>query len=124
MANTPNYNWPPMDTRKIMGKPYKRVDGPQKASGRAKYASDFNSKDLLFAAYLTCPHAHARVTGIDTGEAEKSKGVTAVHVISPAGTEMQWAGAEVAAVAATSEELARDAVLKIKVQYEVLPHLV
>ena len=124
MANTPNYNWPPMDTRKVMGKPYKRVDGPQKASGRARYASDFNRKDLLFSAYLTCPHAHARVTGIDTGDAEKSKGVTAVHVISPAGTELQWAGSEVAAVAATTEEQAVDAVRKIKVQYEVLPHLV
>jgi xanthine dehydrogenase YagR molybdenum-binding subunit len=124
MANTPNYNWPPMDTRKVMGKPYKRVDGPQKASGRAKYASDWNRKDLLFAAYLTSPHAHARVTAIDTAEAEKSKGVTAVHVVSPAGTEIQWAGAEVAAVAATTEELAKDAIRKIKVEYEVLPHLV
>ena len=33
MANTPDYSWPPMDNRKVMGKPYKRLDGPQKASG-------------------------------------------------------------------------------------------
>jgi xanthine dehydrogenase YagR molybdenum-binding subunit len=123
MADTPNYSWPPMDQRKVMGKPYKRLDGPQKASGRAKYSSDFNRRDLLFGAYLTSPHAHARITSIDTGDAEKMKGVTAVHVVAKAGTEIQWAGAEIAAVAATSEEIARDAVRRIKVQYEVLPHL-
>ena len=87
MANTPDYNWPPMEKRRIIGKPYKRVDGPQKASGRAKYSSDLRPKDLLFGVYLTCPHAHARVTSIDTSGAEKTAGVKAVHVVSPAGTE-------------------------------------
>src|SRR5205823_5698795 len=124
MANTPNYNWPPMDQRRVMGKPYKRVDGPAKASGRAKYASDANLKDMLFGAYLTSPHAHARVTSIDTSAAESTKGVMAVHVIATPGTEIQWAGAEIAAVAATTEEVAKEAARKIKVQYEVLPHLV
>jgi len=124
MANTPDYNWPPMEKRRIIGKPYKRLDGPQKASGRAKYGSDIRPKGLLFGVYLTSPHAHARVTSIDTSAAEKSAGVKAVHVVSPAGTEVQWAGTEIAAVAATTEEAARDAVRKIKVEYEVLPHLV
>ena len=57
MANTPDYSWPPMETRKVIGKPLKRLDGPQKAAGRAKYSSDLKMKDLLFGAYLTCPHA-------------------------------------------------------------------
>ena len=60
MANTPDYSWPPMESRKVIGKPHKRLDGPQKASGRAKYTSDLKMKDLLYAAYLTCPHGHAR----------------------------------------------------------------
>ncbi len=124
MANTPDYSWPPMDARKIMGKPYKRLDGPQKAAGRAKYTSDLKMKDMLFAAYLTCPHAHARITSIDTGAAEKMNGVQAVLVIAEAGKELQWHGQEVAAVAATTEEVAREAILKIKVAYEVLPHFV
>ena len=50
-------------------------------------------------------------------------GVKAVHV-AEAGKELQWHGQEVAAVAATSEELAREAVRKIKIEYEVLPHFV
>ena len=44
--------------------------------------------------------------------------------MSPAGTEIQWQGTGVAAVAAVTEEIARDAVRAIKVDYEVLPHLV
>jgi xanthine dehydrogenase YagR molybdenum-binding subunit len=124
MANTPDYSWPPMEARKVIGQSPKRLDGPAKASGRARYSSDLNPKDLLFGVYLTCPHAHARVTSVDTSAAEKIQGVTAVHVVSPAGTEIQWQGTEVAAVAAVTEEIARDAVGAIKVVYEVLPHLV
>jgi xanthine dehydrogenase YagR molybdenum-binding subunit len=113
-----------MDARKIIGKPYKRLDGPQKAAGRAKYTSDLKLKDMLYAAYLTCPHGHARVTSIDTSAAGKTTGVKAVLVIAEAGKELQWHGQEVAAVAATTEEAAHEAVRKIKVAYEVLPHFV
>jgi len=124
MPDTPNYSWPPMEKRRVLGKATKRVDGPNKAAGRAKYSSDFTQKDLLHGALLTSPHAHARVTSIDTSEAERLPGVTAVRVIASPGTELMWAGQEVASVAAETEETARDATRKIKVQYEVLPHLV
>src|ERR1051326_8003659 len=124
MANTPDYSWPPMQDRKVMGQRLKRLDGPAKSSGRAKYSSDYNPKDLLYAAYNTSPHAHARVTSVDTSAAEQMKGVVAVHVVAPAGTEIQWEGAEIAAVAAATEEVAHQAARQIKVEYEVLPHLV
>ena len=124
MPEAPNYSWPPMDKRRVLGKATKRVDGPNKASGRAKYSSDFTQKDLLHGALLTSPHAHAKVTSIDTSEAEKLPGVTAVRVIASPGTELMWVGQEVASVAAETEETARDATRKIKVQYEVLPHMV
>jgi len=123
MAN-PDYSWPPMEKRKVIGQRFKRLDGPAKSSGRAKYSSDTRMKDLLFGAYLTSPHAHARVRGIDTSEAEKVQGVAAVHVAAPAGTEIQYQGWEVAAVAASTEEIAREAARLIKVDYEVLPHFV
>ena len=100
MANTPDYSWPPMETRKVIGKPIKRLDGPQKASGRAKYSSDKKLPGMIFASYLISPHAHARITAIDTSAAEKTAGVRAVHVIAPAGTEIQWQGKEIAALAA------------------------
>ena len=123
MAN-PDYTWPPMDKRKHLGKPYKRLNGQQKATGRAKYSSDLNPKKMLFGIYVHSPYAHARVTSIDTAEAAKMPGVKAVEVMAPAGTEINWEGFEVAAVAATTEELARDAARAIKVNYEVLPHVI
>jgi xanthine dehydrogenase YagR molybdenum-binding subunit len=120
----PDYTWPPQETRRLMGKNISRIDGREKAGGRAKYASDLNKQGMLFGAMLTSPHAHAKVVSIDIEEAKKVKGVTAVRVMAQPGTEIQWAGAEIAVVAATSEEVANDALRKIKVEYEVMPHLV
>jgi len=118
------YKWPPMEQRKLMGKRIARLDGPMKSSGRAKYPSDMNQPGLLFAVLLTSPHAHAKVKSIDVAPAKAMKGVTAVRVISGPGTEIQWAGTEVAAISAVTEEIARDAAKAILVEYEVLPHLV
>jgi xanthine dehydrogenase YagR molybdenum-binding subunit len=120
----PDYSWPPQEKRRLMGKRISRIDGAEKSSGRAKYASDTNKPGLLFGALVTSPHAHAKVVSVDVDEAKKLDGVTAIRVMAQPGTEIQWAGAEIAAVAATSEEVANDAVRKIKVQYEVMPHLV
>ena len=64
------------------------------------------------------------VRSIDVSLAEKHPGVTAVRVISAAGTEIQWGGTEVAMLSATSETAARDAAAKVKVDYELLPHVV
>jgi xanthine dehydrogenase YagR molybdenum-binding subunit len=113
-----------MDQRRVIGKPTKRRDGLEKSTGRAKYSSDEKPPGMLFGALLTSPYAHARITSIDTSEAEHMQGVTAVRVMTAAGKEVQWEGAEIATVAAVSEEVANDAVRKIKVQYELLPHLV
>src|SRR5258707_2739690 len=102
MANTPDYNWPPMESRKLIGKPLKRLDGPPKAAGRAKYASDKKFPGMLHACYLTSPHAHAKVTAIDTSAAEKTAGVRSVHVVPVAGTEIQWQGEEEGALFAAA----------------------
>ena len=120
----PEYSWPPMEKRKVIGTRVDRVDASVKLTGKAKYPFDVKFPGLLHAAMLTCPHAHARVKALDTRDAAISAGVTAVEVISKPGTEIQWAGCEVAAVAAETPDLARDAVRKIKVEYEVLPHVV
>lgn len=120
----PEYSWPPIEKRRAIGKRLSRLDGLEKATGKAKYSSDLNKPGMLFGTILTCPHAHARVRGVDTSAAEKLPGVAAVRVISGPGTEIQWAGCEVAAVAASSEAIARDAIRLIKVDYEVLDHMV
>lgn len=124
MPETCKYDWPAPEKRKLIGKRIKRIDGPAKSSGQAKYSFDINRPGMLFAKVVRSPYAHAKITSIDTSEAEKMPGVKAVRVIQGAGKEIQWAGDEIAAVAAISEELAEDAAAKIKVVYEQLPFLV
>jgi len=124
MANSPDYHWPPMGQRKVMGTRINRLDGIAKSTGAAKYNSDLKPDGMIFGAILTCPHAHAKVTSVDTSAAEKLPGVTAVRVVAKPGTEIQWAGSEVVYVAANTEEIANDAVRLIKVDYEVMPHCV
>lgn len=124
MPDTPVYSWPPMEKRRVMGKRISRVDGIPKATGRAKYSSDLNKKGMLYAVFVTSPVAHGTVRGIDTSRAGKMPGVKAVHVVSPEGTEISWAGTEVVAVAAETEQQARDAARAVAVKYENLAHVV
>ncbi len=124
MPDTPDYSWPAPEKRRVIGKRHSRLDGVAKASGRAKYSYDLNRPGMLFGLILTCPHAHARITAIDTNAAEKSKGVAAVELMAKPGEEVQYEGYEIVAVAAETEDQARDAMRKIKVDYEVLPHFV
>jgi len=118
------YVWPAAGDRLHIGKHISRLDGPVKATGRAKYAYDVNRRGMLWAIMVQCPHAHARITSIDTSAAEAMDGVVKVHVIQDVGTEIQWAHDEIVAVAATSEEVARDGAAAVKIEYEVLSHFV
>jgi xanthine dehydrogenase YagR molybdenum-binding subunit len=122
MATTPcKYDWPAASERRLIGKRISRVDGPAKASGRAKYTYDVNPPGLLQGKVIRSPYAHARITSIDTSEAEKLPGVKSVRVIQKEGTEVQWEGDEIVGIAAVSEEIAEDAARKVKIEYEHLP---
>ncbi|GIW88681.1 MAG: carbon-monoxide dehydrogenase large subunit [Isosphaeraceae bacterium] len=100
-----------------------RVDGLGKASGRTKYPSDVHPEGMLFAAMLYSPHAHARIKKIDTSRAERIPGVRAIHLLAQEGATLRYQGDDIAAVAADTEEIARDGVRAIEVEYEVLPHV-
>lgn len=114
--------WP--ENPRLIGTKITRLDGLAKASGRAKYPSDTRPEGTLFAVMLYSPHAHAKIKSIDTAAAEKMPGVKAVSTIAAAGTTLRYQGDDIAAVAAETEEQARDAVRAIKVEYKVLPHVV
>jgi xanthine dehydrogenase YagR molybdenum-binding subunit len=118
------YKWPDADKRTLIGTRVSRLDGPDKVSGRAKYTYDINREGMLYGKILRCPHAHAKIVSIDTSAAEKMPGVKAVKIIQGPDTEIQWAGDEVVGVAAVDEPTAEDAIRAIKVEYQVLPHLV
>lgn len=124
---------------KVIGKSKPRIDGPDKATGRAKYTGDLKMSNMLVGKLLTSPHPHARILSIDTSEAEKLPGVKAVithrdvpatkYGLSPARWDesifcidkVRFAGDKVAAVAAVDEETVYKALKLIKVEYEVLP---
>ena len=119
-----DYQWPQADNRSLIGKRISRLDGPIKSSGRATYTYDVQRPGLLFGKLVLSPHAHARIVSINTSSAERMPGVQAVDVIRDAGQEVLWVGQEILALAAETDEQARDAARAVKITYEKLPHLV
>jgi xanthine dehydrogenase YagR molybdenum-binding subunit len=119
-ANSP-FAWP--QQRRLLSTRINRIDGPLKVSGRAKYSYDMKRPGMLYGRILRSPHPHARVTAIDMGPALKMPGVKAAVAIAKPGGKVMYVGDEVAAVAAATEDQARDAVRAIRVDYEVLPFL-
>src|SRR5256885_6116437 len=118
------YTYPPADERTYVGRRMGGVDGTAKSTGHAKYTYDYNPKGLLYGAFVRSPYAHARITNINTSEAEKMSGVKAVFFKQKTAYEIHWAGDEVVAIAAVDEPTGREAVRAVKVDYEQLPHLV
>jgi CO/xanthine dehydrogenase Mo-binding subunit len=123
-----------------------RHDGLDKVTGRANYGADLSLPGMLHGFVLRSPHAHARIVSIDTSAAEKMPGVKAVVTgkdipkttaklmmgegaldLGDIGDNLMahdkalYEGHAVAAVAATSRELAQASAEKIVVVYEPLP---
>lgn len=115
-------SWPPAGERRLIGQRVSRLDGPAKVTGTARYTADIVRPGMLYAKAVHCPHAHARITRLDTSAAEALPGVKAVRVVQGVGSEIQWALDEILLVAATTEEQAEDAARAVVVEYEILPH--
>ena len=120
-AGHAKYGWP--KERTLIGQRIKRLDGPIKARGEAQYAYDISRPGMLYARILRSPHAHAQIVAIDVSAAEKLPGVKAVLVHAESGKKLMYQGDEIAAVAASTEEIAGDALRLIAVKYEPLPHV-
>ena len=145
--------WGANDKHRLLNHRLTRVDGPVKVSGAARYTHDRRLPGMLYGRVVRSPHAHARVLRVDASAARRIPGVRAVvgatdeqvakgsneaiteaekknrtdiGEAKPAGGEklVLFAGQPVAAVAADTPEIAEDAVRAIRVEYEVLPHVV
>src|SRR4051795_9441114 len=188
--------WPKKS--RLLGTRVRRLDGPAKATGRAKYSYDVNRPGMLHGKILRSPHAHAKIKSIDTSGVKQVPGFKALVVLGVAkngfvaeidgdkltyrvpppkkkgkadpqdqpkdekiavrvtpgvtllsknkvvkladlkpgdpvtveseqdivGRELYYAGDEIAAVAADTEEHAKDALRAIKVEYDQLDHIV
>ncbi|MCU0513650.1 MAG: molybdopterin-dependent oxidoreductase [Anaerolineae bacterium] len=129
---------------RVVGKSEPKIDAVKLAAGKPVYADDFEMRDMLYAALLTSPHAHARIKRIDKTKALALPGVVCVltyedvpRVVYASGgqsypnpppydqvsldNKVRHVGDRVAVVAAETPELAQAALRYIEVEYEVLP---
>ena len=138
----PTFKW--VGTRPV------RPDGMDKVTGRAAFGADYQLPGMLVGEVVRSPHAHARIKSIDVSAARALPGVHAVVTAQDfpdlpseiaAGGEapinfrdvsnnaiardkVLYEGHAVAAVAATTAAIAAQAVALVKVNYEVLPHVI
>jgi xanthine dehydrogenase YagR molybdenum-binding subunit len=117
----PKYAWPTKPT--LLSTPVKRLDGPEKVTGRARYTYDIHRPGMLYGVMVRSPHPHARIVSIDLSTAQKAPGVKAALTAKDPGAKVFYQGDPVAAIAADTEERARDAARLIAVEYERLPHI-
>ena len=115
-------DWGPREAHTLLNTKLRRVDGPEKATGKAKYTHDQKPEGLLYGAVLRAPHACAKVTKIDGTKASTIPGVKAVMTFGE--KDLKYQGDPVAVVAATSPEIASDAIRAILVTYQPKPFVV
>jgi CO/xanthine dehydrogenase Mo-binding subunit len=125
--------------RRVAGKRLNRIDGIGKVTGKHVYAADFALPGMLFGKILRSSEAHARITRLDVSKALALPGVRSVLTAQDipqirfgtaikdrtmfAEGEVRFLGEAIAAVAATSLEIAEAAVraIEIEIEYEPLP---
>jgi len=143
----------PLPALQTAGHPTPRIDALERVTGKATYTGDFHLDGMLYGRVLRSPHPHARIRSIDISKAAAMPGVKAVlthencQVVWGAGgvaggvqyndqikkitkqrrygfnNPVRFVGEPVAAVAAADRHLAEEALSKITVDYEVLPHV-
>lgn len=121
-----------------IGKSELRLDALEKVTGTAVYTGDVRPNGMLYGKVLGSPIPHGIIKSIDTSKAEKLPGVVAVITggdcppfptvgsflkdkFRLARGKVRYIGDAVAAVAATTEEIANAALRLIEVEYEPLP---
>jgi xanthine dehydrogenase molybdenum-binding subunit len=132
---------------RVVGTRPVRPDGIDKVTGRALYGADITLPGLLTGRVLRSPLAHARIVRVDTSAARALPGVKAVVTaadLPPAPDRIEdlgegaidlrylsdnllarekvlYHGHAIAAVAASTPEIAEQALALIRVEFEPLP---
>src|ERR1700736_4599779 len=124
----------------VVGKPLIKPDAYAKVSGQTKFADDLALPRMLFGRILRSPHPHARILHVDTARARALPGVLAALTgddlpvkfgILPVSQDEEalakekvcYVGDPIAAVAATDEWIADEALDLIEGQFSRLPHV-
>lgn len=129
-----------------IGRAMKRKEDPRFITGRGNYLDDIVLPNMLHAAIIRSPYAHARILGIDTSAAASMPGVVGVftgedielpplpyawqaagvqnNINTPyalAKGEVHWVGDSLAVVVAETVQQARDAAEAVELDLEELP---
>ncbi|HJQ13285.1 MAG TPA: xanthine dehydrogenase family protein molybdopterin-binding subunit [Anaerolineales bacterium] len=142
-----------MATR-YFGERIKRNEDPRLLKGQGLYVDDVDLPNLLHAAFVRSPYAHARIDHIDVSLALKREGVVAIYtaedlgdywkpgplLVSPppvkdivfnektqvplAKEKVKFAGEPIVMVLAESRYIAEDALADIQIDYEPLEAVV
>lgn len=115
-------NWP--ENPKYLGKRTRRVDGPLKVTGKAKYASDVQLPGMLYGMILRSPWPAAKLTTIDLQPARKIPGIRAAILVQPVPRNLYYYGQEIAAVAGETRQACRDALKAITLKATPGPFVV
>jgi carbon-monoxide dehydrogenase large subunit len=133
-----------------IGAPIRRREDFRLLTGRATFTDDIKLPQMLHAALLRSPHAHARITAIESRKVQAMSGVAAVFTFQDiasmaqpipmrmyqlpglgrflqyplAHDKVRYVGEPVAVVVAENRYIAEDALDLIDVTYEALPALV
>lgn len=117
--------WDGTDELNFVGGDQTRIDGMEKVTGRAKYSFDRRPSGMLWAKFLRSPHPAAIVTSVDVTAAKKLHGVRAVLTVAQKfPMTVRFAGQEILAVAADTEQIAEQALRLVKVEYNPQPFVV
>jgi carbon-monoxide dehydrogenase large subunit len=134
---------------RYVGHSVRRIEDRPLLTGAGRFLADLRFADMLEAAFVRSPHAHAAIRGIDTSAARKHPGVHAVLTLADlmplltserlplqfrtaqlppdvtplvlAKDEVSFVGEAVAVVIAPSRYIAEDAAALVAVDYEPLP---
>ncbi len=121
----------------VLGTSTPRMGGVERVTGAGIFGIDLVLQDALCGGILRSQYAHAKIVSIDTSEAKAIAGVRAVVTAADAPdvrygrtyidrymlakNRVRYMGDPVAAVAADSPAIVKQALKKIKVVYEPLP---
>ncbi|MBN1076587.1 selenium-dependent xanthine dehydrogenase [Clostridium botulinum] len=137
-----NKEVPKVSCKGLIGEPMARVDAKDKTLGLGEYTDDIRINGMVYGAALRSKYPRALVKSMDITEAENLKGVIKIVTAedipgqrylghlkkdTPAlikvGEETRYLGDAVALVAAETEEIAKEALKYIKVDFEELKPL-
>jgi xanthine dehydrogenase YagR molybdenum-binding subunit len=118
--------WQPGQPLDVVGQRKPRLDAVAKVTGTAKFSQDQRPDGLIHGRILRSPHGNAEIRSIDLTAARAMPGVRSALTVPDTfeDSTARYCGAEVAAIAADTEQQADAAMRAIVVDYQVKEHCV